>query len=189
MNWYVIFYLFSIVDNLGTFFGWMVTIFTIIFIVSWIVFILYKGWANGVFDEDKNRENDEDVKNLEVQRKWVRFSTIFFVIFWLLYIATPTKKDMLLIIAGGAVGEFVANDSSAQKLPADITRFLHAEIVKATAEIGEDDGDDKKEEKKSVVSPEVERIKKMSKEELERILIKEVGVNPSLLSSDSTTTK
>jgi hypothetical protein len=186
MNWYLIFYLFSIVDNLGTFFGWMVMIFTMITLVSWIVFIIYKSAVNGIFTDEKGKEETEENKrDLAIQRRWVRFSTIFFVIFWLLYIATPTKKDMLLIIAGGAVGEFVANDSSAQKLPADITRFLHAEIVKATAEIGEDD---EKTEKKSVVSPEVERIKKMSKEELERILIKEVGVNPSLL-LDSTTTK
>jgi Ca2+/Na+ antiporter len=188
MNWYTIFYLFSIVDNLGTFFGWMVFIFTAIALVSWIVFILYKGYANGIFDEGRTEETEEHKQNLAIQRKWVKFSTVFFVIFWLAYIATPTKKDMLLIIAGGAVGEFVATDSSAQKLPADITRFLHAEIVKATAEIGEDDGEDKKEEKKSVVAPEVERIKKMSKEELERILIKEVGINPSIL-SDSTTSK
>lgn len=188
MNWYVIFYLFSIVDNLGTFLGWMVTIFTMITLISWMVFIMYKGSANGVFhDKHENKQEDtEDKQNLAIQRKWVRFSTIFFVIFWLLYIATPTKKDMLLIIAGGAVGEFVSSDSSAQKLPADITRFLHAEIVKATAEIGEDD--EKKEEKKSTITPEVDRIKKLSREELERILIKEVGINPSIL-LDSTTTK
>lgn len=187
MNWYQIFYLFSIVDNLGTFFGWMVTIFTLISLVSWIVFIIYKSTANGVFTDEKKEEDAEDKQNLSIQRRWVWYSTFFFIIFWLLYIATPTKKDMLLIIAGGSVGEFVANDSSAQKLPADITRFLHAEIVKATAEIGEDK-DDAKEEKKSVIAPEVERIKKMSKEELERILIKEVGINPSIL-SDSITSK
>lgn len=185
MNWYKIFYLFSIVDNLGTFFGWMVTIFTILFVISWIMLIIYKCFANGFPDELGNKkENDDDKRSLAIHRKWVWYSTIFFVIFWLLYIATPTKKDMLLIIAGGSVGEFVANDSSAQKLPADITRFLHAEIVKATAELGQATTDNTK----SVVSPEVERIKKMSKEELERILIKEVGINPSIL-SDSTTQK
>jgi len=187
MNWYLIFYLFSIVDNLGTFFGWMVTIFTIITLVSWFVFIIYKCCANG-FGDERKEETEENKQDLAIQRKWVKFSTVFFIIFWMFYIITPTKKDMLLIIAGGSVGEFVANDSSAQKLPADITRFLHAEIVKATAEIGEDDDDKKKEEKKSAIAPEVERIKKMSKDELERILIKEVGINPSIL-SDSTITK
>jgi len=187
MNWYQIFYLFSIVDNLGTFFGWMVAVFTLITLVSWIVFIIYKSNANGIFDDEKKEEDAENKRDLAIQRKWVMFSTTFFIIFWLLYIITPTKKDMLLIIAGGSVGEFVANDSSAQKLPADITRFLHAEIVKATAEIGEND-DNKKEDNKSAIAPEVERIKNMSKDELERILIKEVGINPSIL-SDSTTSK
>lgn len=143
------------------------------------MFIIYKCDANS----NGKEETDENKRDLAIQRKWVMFSTIFFVMFWMLYIMTPTKKDMLLIIAGGSVGEFVANDSSAKKLPADITRFLHAEIVKATAEIGDD-----KKENKSVIAPEVDRIKKMSKEELERILIKEVGINPSIL-SDSTTTK
>lgn len=182
MNWYQIFYLFSIANKLGTFFGWMVTIFTLITLVSWVIFIIYKCYSNGFLLDDK-KEDKADRENLAIQRKWVWFSTTFFVIFWMLYILTPTKKDMLLIIAGGSVGQFVASDSSAQKLPADITRFLHAEIVKATAEIG--DNKTNESDKKSVIAPEVERIKNMSKQELERILIKEVGLNPSIL-SDST---
>lgn len=160
MSWYSVFYFFSVADRLGMFFGWMVTIFTAITVFSWLGYFIHKG-------SDSTPSEDNDLK---VIRKWIWYSTIPFIFFWLAYLATPSKKDMLLIIAGGAVGEFVTNDASAKELPADITRFLHAEILKATSEVG-----DNKEP-----NPEVEKIKKMSKEQLEQLVLEQLGKKDSL---------
>ncbi|NJO64041.1 MAG: hypothetical protein HC836_39445 [Richelia sp. RM2_1_2] len=170
MNWYQIFYLFSVVNNLGTFFGWMTAIFTIITIIAWIVFIIYKMAVNGAFIDGNRDENDDDRRNLAVQRKWVWYSSIFFVFFWLAYIATPTKRDMLLIIAGGTVGEFISNDANAKQIPTDIARFLRAEILKATSEVGE----------KDKMPEEVKKIKDLSKEQLEELLIDQLGKSPAI---------
>jgi hypothetical protein len=72
---------------------------------------------------------------------------------------------MIIIIAGGAVGQFVTTDSSARELPADITRFLRGEILKATSELTD-------EARQSVgIDTEAEKIKKMSREELEKLLL------------------
>lgn len=174
MNWYLIFYLFSIVENLGTFFGWMCVLTTIIFAVSLLIFIGYKFSANTKTtyggEITSRDETDEDKENLRIMRKWLWYSTPLFVFFWLAYIATPSKKDVLLIIAGGAVGEFVTTDANAKALPADITKFLRAEILKATAELGTDFED-----------PNLEKIRNMSREELEKLAIEKLDSAKAIL--------
>ena len=41
-----------------------------------------------------------------------------------------------MVVAGGAVGEFIVSDTNAQALPGDITMFLRKEILNATIEEG-----------------------------------------------------
>ena len=50
------------------------------------------------------------------------------IVMWICYVLVPTKKDCLLIIAGGAVGNFITSDSSSKALPADITEYLHLSL-------------------------------------------------------------
>jgi heme/copper-type cytochrome/quinol oxidase subunit 2 len=151
MNWYRLFYLFSIAENLRTFLVVIVTIFTIVTVISAISYF----W---------NHEEDES-DSQAMARKWVWWSTPFTILFWIFFIFMPTKKDLVIIIAGGAVGEFIAKDSNAQQLPADITRFLRGEILKATADMSN-------EAKEAVgIENEAEKLKKLSRDELEKMLL------------------
>lgn len=53
-----------------------------------------------------------------------KYIPIITLIFWLLYVAIPSKKDALLIITGGYVGNFITQDSSAKQIPTDIVNFI-----------------------------------------------------------------
>ena len=37
---------------------------------------------------------------------------------------------MILIVAGGSVGQFIANDENAQKLPSEVFQYLRKEVLK-----------------------------------------------------------
>lgn len=164
MNWYTLFYLFTVLDKLANAFMTGAIICTIGFVILSIVYFI-----------NKDRLTSHTNKQVEGQHwlnviKWPhRTSIILGIFFWLLIVLTPTRKDMIIIIAGGAVGEFVTKDSSAQKLPADITRFLRGEILKATAELSD-------EAKQSIgIETEADRIKKLSKEELEKLVLENMN--------------
>ena len=157
MNWYTLFYLFSILDKLSNAFMTGAVLCTIAFVVLTITWFVNK-------DRLTNHNRTDGEHWLNVIRWPLRTSIVLGILFWLLIIFTPTRKDMIIIIAGGAVGEFVTSDSSAQKLPADITRFLRGEILKATAELSD-------EAKQSIgIDVEAEKIKKLSREELEKLV-------------------
>ena len=162
MSWYTLFYLFTVLDKLAIAFQWGAGIFTIATIFLTIVYFINK-------DRLTNHNKTDGLHWLSVIKWPHRLSIFFCIIFWLLIVFTPTRKDMIIIIAGGAVGEFVTKDSSAQKLPADITRFLRGEILKATAELSD-------EAKQSIgIETEADRIKKLSKEELEKLVLENLN--------------
>jgi hypothetical protein len=52
----------------------------------------------------------------------------FMILFWGLYIFTPSKKDALLIVAGGQTLNFLTTDSSSKKIPHELSSFLLTEI-------------------------------------------------------------
>ena len=165
MNWYTLFYLFSILDKLSSAFMIGAVLSTITFVVLTIIWFVNK-------DRLTNHNKEEGEHWLKVIRWPLRTSILLGILFWLFVIFVPTRKDMLIIIAGGAVGEFVTSDSSAQKLPADITRFLRGEILKATAELSN-------EAKQSIgIETEADRIKKLSKEELEKLVLEQMNPKP-----------
>jgi hypothetical protein len=91
--------------------------------------------------------------------------------FWFLYLFTPSKGDTLLIIAGGAVGNFVTSDSSSKAIPSDITNFIH---MKLKAEMINVDDDIKRQ--LDVQSPKekfMDKVKDLSKEQLIEYLQKD----------------
>jgi hypothetical protein len=163
MNWYTLFYLFSILEKLTIAFAWGAGLCTFFFVVFVILHYVNKAEVNYHNEDTHTYKNALKWINTF---KWPRISCfVLGIIFWVLIIFTPNRKDMIIIIAGGAVGQFVTTDSSARELPADITRFLRGEILKATSELTD-------EARQSVgIDTEAEKIKKMSREELEKLLL------------------
>ena len=122
MNWYTIFYLFGLSDKIAIVTGTIAIIFSIIGGIATFIYIGMR-WDNYA-DIDTSLSG----KCMKVFVPWAVLS----VFIWTF---VPDKKDMLLIIAGGSVGEFVVSDDNAKEIPADITRFLRTEILTATSEL------------------------------------------------------
>jgi len=63
--------------------------------------------------------------------KLVFFTSIFIGIFSLFaWIFLPSKRDALIIIVGGSVGNFVNRDTFAANIPKDLTKYLHKYMQK-----------------------------------------------------------
>lgn len=150
MNWYRVFYWMSIADNVKA-------VFLALSIVIGIYFIIATAAALGMFDA-KFTEWEKGTK-----RVYFIF-TITFLFSITLWTFTPSKKDMMLIIAGGAVGNFITSDSSSRALPADLTKYLH---LKLNAEL-EDLGSATKKELGLQTKKEelIDKVKDFSKEQL-----------------------
>lgn len=174
MNWYKLFYLMTMADRLQDFFDTISNIFTTMAVVSLIAFVIATiGYS--IRRSDTSAEHDKLHLDDELQA-WIMFkkTTIWFLSFcipiavatWFLWIATPSKKDALLIVAGGAVGTFITTDSSAQKLPSDITNFLRLKIQAEANELNMESLLDE-------VVPKKDTLKEMSKEELINLIKKQ----------------
>lgn len=147
INWYSVFYWLTVADNAKTFFLVFVIVFTLISGITTIAYFVNMG--------------DGEVKGVTMSRRWMWWSYPFMILFWSLYIFTPTKRDALIIIAGGSVGNFITRDSSAKALPAEAMMLLRSKIkeeMKGATTISE------------LVSGEVDTLKNKSKEELIKIL-------------------
>jgi hypothetical protein len=155
MNWYIVFYLFSLADKISSISGTLAIITSICLAVTLFV---------GLFGTDINngwKSNDWKI--------WRKFLFIFIItgsFFSSVYMFTPNRQDMLLIIAGGSVGEFVTSDENAKEIPSDVARFLRKEILEATADM-----DDPEAVKEALgLEAEVDTLKDMSKEELIKLI-------------------
>lgn len=121
MNWFQIFYWLTVADNARCFFGWATVIFTIVVVISAIVYFT-------AFSDDL----DEVVQPMA--RKWLWWSTPFCIIFWCLYIFTPSKKDALFIIAGGGALQFLTQDSTARQIPREMSNFVLTQLKSMSKE-------------------------------------------------------
>jgi Na+/H+ antiporter NhaC len=168
MNWYQLFYLMTMADRLQTFFDALSSWATFFVIVglAWLILTTIgysaRRSATSAPSPDKLIEDDE----LEGWRNARKYGLIWLytwlpicIISWFLYIATPSKKDALLIVAGGAVGTFITSDSSAKELPSDITNFLRAKIIAETKELSLEE-----------VLPSQDTLKDLSKEQLIKLI-------------------
>ena len=146
-SWYSIFYWLTRADSVKTFFDTTSDIFTTLAVISFIAMVIgivgKSVMVSSNNDKTPEQENvDPDIRAWELFRKlgtrvfWP--TLILCLITWLGYMATPTKKDCLLIIAGGAVGNFITTDTSARQLPADVAQFLHVELRNKVSELSED---------------------------------------------------
>lgn len=157
MSWYTVFYFFSLADKISHVTGIFASISGVILgftIITWI------------FNRDAdNLKHDFTTISAKIWRTFFWTSSIAFFINIFLWTFIPDRKDMLVIIAGGSVGEFISGDKNAQAIPHDITRFLRKEILEATME----EGNEALKEAIGIES-EVDKLQKLSKEELINLL-------------------
>lgn len=146
MNWYSIFYWLTVADNVKTVTG-------ILSIVFGIYFIGASAAAIGLFDDSFSTWNRGP------RRLYYLFST-FFVINLLLWTSLPTKRDSLVIVAGGAIGSFVTTDSSAKKIPHEALELVRAKLKEW------------QQPNSSEITAEVDTLANKSKEELIEIIKK-----------------
>jgi hypothetical protein len=112
MNYTKLFYWLTVADNAKTLFVTFIWIFTIISVIAtFFYFILC-----------------EDEKGQTMCRKWMWWSYPFMILFWSLYIFTPSKKDALLIVAGGQTLNFLTTDSTSKQIPHELSSFVVTEL-------------------------------------------------------------
>jgi hypothetical protein len=125
MNWYSVFYWLSVGANAAV-------AATVISVLAGILFIIMM--ISSLCGGFSYREED-NVKTLPLIRKIRNWSLFTFFFLGSIAVFVPSKKDMILIIAGGAVGNFVTSDSSARALPADVTKYLHNAIQEEMSDL------------------------------------------------------
>ena len=173
MNWYSIFYWLTVADSVKGFFDATSNIFAWFTVLSFIVLVIAKIGESYTVDDKNLKDEKEDVAdptyrswfNVAKSAKHLFYPFLFLALFtWSGYVFTPSKKDCLLIVAGGAVGNFMASDSAAKQLPGDVTKFLHMSLKSEIANLSEEA---KKE--LGVQTPKeklIDKVKSLSKEEL-----------------------
>jgi hypothetical protein len=119
MNYTKLFYWLTVADNARSLFITAIVVFTAIFVVSFIIFIIAST------DDDESFHIDS---LSERAKKWVWWSGPFALLFWMMFILTPSKKDALLIVAGGQTLNYLTNDSTAKQLPKEALNFVVTEL-------------------------------------------------------------
>lgn len=125
MNYTKLFYWLTVADNAKTMFTVFIVIFTAIAVISTI-------WFLG--DRQSSDFSCRDGMGGERAKKWMWYSFPFMILFWSLYVFTPSKKDALLIVAGGQTMNFLTTDSTAKKIPSELTNFVVSELRNMASE-------------------------------------------------------
>lgn len=173
MSWYSVFYWISVADNVKNFFDTASDIFTFFTVISLLALFIARIGKSIQISESQTKNDDQDKVN-PMMRAWesgANFASKLFypmlilsLITWAFYSLTPTKKDCLMIVAGGAVGEFMQSDTSASSLPSDITAYLHMSLKKEISDLSVEDRQEigVETDKDKLM----DKVKDMSKEEI-----------------------
>jgi hypothetical protein len=107
-----------VADNAKVFFITFMSIFSAISLVATLIFVFAR-------QENLSASNTSAA---ERAKKWMWWSYPFAVVLWALFVLTPSKKDSLLILAGGGSMKFLTTDSAARELPHELTSFVVSEL-------------------------------------------------------------
>jgi hypothetical protein len=128
MNWYSIFYWVTVADGVKMFFNTFAIIFTVAFIVCTIGYFISANYVS----ENQGGSYETDRKEWDVWRRaWKRMWTACMIsmpLLWAGFVFCPSKKDAVVIIAGGAVGNFITSDSSARQIPSELTLLVREKM-------------------------------------------------------------
>jgi hypothetical protein len=122
MNYTTLFYWLVVADNAKNMFKAGLIFFSIVALIATVAYILCT----------------EEGSSQSMARKWMWWAYPFVILFWSLYIFTPSKRDALLIVAGGQTLNFLANDKSAKQIPAELSNFVLTEIKNQAKEAAVD---------------------------------------------------
>ena len=181
MNYYNVFYWLTVANGIKQVFDVFSNFFTFFTAVSLVVYLFVIG---ACLDALSTKGKDsEDYKIFMAWRKFLGrvylYCQIICIVTWIGYVATPTKKDCLLIVAGGAVGNFITTDSSAKQLPSDVTKFLHLSLNKEIEDLSTETKEDIKKEL-GVQTPKeklLDEVKTLTKEQIIDYLQKDTTIS------------
>lgn len=125
MNWYLFFYLISIADNLkiGSVIG------GVIVCIAFIVFLVYYiNLCDDAYDDFLGKDKKAQKSKKQQVKNKLRYIVIVAALFSAVAIFVPSKKDILLIVGGGAAMEFIENDEHLKELPSEVTEFITNEM-------------------------------------------------------------
>jgi len=160
MNYTKLFYWLTVADNAKTFFVVFMSLFTAISVIATLGYI-FNSHTEG------SGQTNSDKENQRMARKWMWYSYPLMMLFWSLYIFTPSKKEALLIVAGGQTLNFLANDKSAKQIPSELSGFVLTELKHLAKEAKVDLGIASQKDKV------LERAKEMTAQELMREMKKD----------------
>jgi hypothetical protein len=120
MNYTELFYWLTVADNARLLFKWGAGIFTFVALVSTAVNIICR--------------MDEEHEAAEKAKKWMWWSYPFMFLWWAGLVFTPSKKDALLIVAGGQTMNFLTTDSTAKQIPHELSNFVVTELKNMASE-------------------------------------------------------
>lgn len=133
-NWYSIFYWISVADGVKGFFDIASNIFSwgacILLILVIILTIVITGYS-----ESENSAKAEVDRARKFLQKFALSSFILAVTTWTVYVFCPSKKDALIIVAGGMVGNFIDKDTSVRQIPTEAIELLRSKIREEMNEI------------------------------------------------------
>ena len=138
MSYTKLFYWLTVADNAKIFFMVFAIIFTVVCAISTIWFIVGR---------DGYDLTCEPGSGAERAKKWMWWGYPFAMLFWGMWIFTPSKKDALLIVAGGQTMNFLTTDSTAKQIPHELSSFVVSELKNMAKEAQVDLGIQNQKEK------------------------------------------
>lgn len=128
MNNYWSLYLLTRLDGVNSLF----TVLTIVLFVGILFLIILYGVNYIEIDY-----SDTADKTLSTIRKHFKWLIPLSVLFSLILVALPTKNDVIFIVAGGKTIDFIQNDTTINKIPAQTTILISEFLEKQIKEIKE----------------------------------------------------
>lgn len=132
MNWYEIFYWLTVADGVKSFFDTASNIATWLLVISFIWYVIMWGIS---LDWSRNSDNLNSIVRVRKLSGFVFWGfAALSIITWIGYVATPTKKDALMIIAGGSTMQYLTTDSVGKQIPKEVISFLVTELKQLSKE-------------------------------------------------------
>lgn len=122
MNWTTSIYWLTRLDNIGHLFSWILGV-SIVCVIAMLVYRFF------------NYMENNDYK----KKPWLMGIFIFLIVLGALgKTFTPTTKEAIFIVAGGKTLEYMAKDTSLNKIPGQVTTITSTWLEKKLNEIESD---------------------------------------------------